>query len=103
MRVEVVHIDECPNWVAAGERVRGALDRVGLSDVPVEFVLVTTSEEAAESAFAGSPTILIDGVDVVPSGGQTTDLACRVYVTETGLAGLPSERQLEEGIRARLP
>ncbi|MGX5697662.1 hypothetical protein ACWKWP_15805 [Agromyces soli] len=102
MKVQVVHIDACPNWVEAGDRVRSALDGAGLAEVPVEFVLLRTPEEAAEVEFAGSPTILVDGADVFPSGGRTTDLACRVYFTEAGLAGLPSEEQLSAAIRSRI-
>jgi hypothetical protein len=99
--VQVVHIDDCPNSAVAGERMRAALDAVGLTSVPVEFVLVRTPQDAADVEFAGSPTFLIDGVDVFPLGVRTTDLACRVYMTESGLAGLPTTSQLEAAIRAR--
>ncbi|GEK86572.1 hypothetical protein [Microbacterium aerolatum] len=102
MKVDVVHIDDCPNWVTAGDRVRAALDALGMVDVPVGYVLLRTPEEASEVVFAGSPTILLDGQDAFASGGSTTDLACRVYMTDTGLAGLPSVRQIEDTIRDRL-
>jgi len=102
VKIQVVHIDECPNWETTGDRVQAVLGRLGLPDVPVEFVLVETLVDAAAVGFAGSPTVLVDGEDVVPSAGQTTNIACRVYATETGLAGLPSESQIEAGIRARL-
>lgn len=102
MKVDVVHIDDCPNWVTAGDRVRAALDALGMVDVPVGYVLLRTPEEASEVVFAGSPTILLDGQDAFPSGGSTTDLACRVYMTDTGLAGLPTVSQIEHAIRDRL-
>lgn len=101
MRVEILHIDECPNWMDAGTRVRAALDAVGLPGITVEYLLLTTREEAAHVAFAGSPTILIDGVDAFPSDGRTADLACRVYMTGQGLAGLPTTEQLEHVLRER--
>lgn len=102
MKVQVVHIDECPNSAAAGERVRSALDAVGLADVPVEYVLVRTSDEAAAVEFAGSPTFLIDGHDAFPTGTRTSDLACRVYSVDGGFAGLPAQAQLEAAIVARV-
>jgi hypothetical protein len=102
MKVQVVHIDACPNWEAAGDRLRSALHAAGLAEVSVEYVLLTTPEQAAAVEFAGSPTILLDGRDAFPSAGRTTDLACRVYVTPNGLAGLPTQEQLEQAIRARL-
>lgn len=80
-------------------RVRAALDATGNADVPLEYRLLTTSAEAAGVPFAGSPTILIDGVDAFPSGGRITALACRVYSTGGGLAGAPTTEQLIEVFR----
>lgn len=101
MKVRVLHIDECPNWQEAGERTRRALDAIGLADVSVEFVLIRTADEAMATGFAGSPTISVDGEDLFPSDGRTADLACRVYLTDRGLAGAPTQEQLEEALRER--
>ena len=101
MKIQVLHIDDCPNWQEAGDRVRRALDSVGRSDVPVEFVLIRTEAEAASSGFAGSPTILLDDKDLFPSEGQTADLACRVYLTGRGFAGAPTVGQLERALQER--
>ncbi|TIH29839.1 hypothetical protein [Subtercola vilae] len=99
MRVEILHIDECPNWVEAGTRVRAALAELGCGDVEVTYRLLTDSVQAAAVPFAGSPTILLDGVDAFPSGGRTFALACRVYLGETGFVGVPSVAQLVEAIK----
>lgn len=99
IRVEILHIDECPNWVEAGARVRTALDAVGMASVDVSFRLLTTSAEASSVPFAGSPTILINGIDAFPDGARTADLACRVYWTESGFAGTPSVEQISNAIR----
>jgi hypothetical protein len=96
MNIEILHIEECPNWEEAGQRVRAALDATGRSAVRVDYRLLQTSEEATKVPFAGSPTILVDGVDAFPTNGQTTDLACRIYRTATGLAGTPTVDQLVE-------
>lgn len=100
MRIDVVHIDHCPSWVEAGDRVRRALALMGISDADVTFRLVRTSEEAAGQAFAGSPTILLDDEDLFPGHGATTQLACRIYQTPTGLAGLPTLEQITAAIDA---
>jgi len=102
VRVEILHIAECPNWVEAGARVREALGAAGLSAVDVSFRLLSNSHEAAETAFAGSPTILIDGSDAFPGGARTADLACRVYRTPSGFVGVPSVAEIGRAIRARL-
>lgn len=94
VNIEILHIDECPNWEETGERVRSALNETGHPDVPINYRLLTTAEEAAAVVFAGSPTILLDGADVFPSGGRTSDLACRIYRTATGFSGMPTVDQL---------
>lgn len=69
MKIEVQHIDECPNWGDVGKVVAEVLDELGITEVSMTFTLIHTPEDAAAHQFAGSPTILIDGVDAVP--GQT--------------------------------
>ncbi len=102
MRVRLLRIDECPNWADAEVRLRAALDELGLSDTPVAVELLATPEDTVGTAFAGSPTIEVDGTDLFPSDGATNDLACRVYRTPTGLAGLPTQEQIVEALRARV-
>lgn len=101
MKVEVVHIEDCPNWEEAGRRVRAALDTIGARKVGVDYRLVASSEDAAAVWFAGSPTILIDGADAFPTGGRTTGLACRVYYTDDGISRLPAVEQLVRAIGQR--
>ena len=100
MKAEVLHIEECPSWEQAGRSLRAALDSTGDRDVPITFRLVASPTEAARVPFAGSPTILIDGQDLFPSDGRTSDLACRVYLTPKGLAGRPTQEQLETALTA---
>lgn len=98
MRIEILHIDECPNWLEAGRRLEDALVATGHPDVSVNFRLLRSSQEAEAVHFAGSPTITLDGDDLFSSAARISDLACRVYVTPTGLAGLPTTEQLVEAI-----
>ena len=94
MKIEILHIGECPNWEEAGRRARIALEEAGALDATIEYRLLSTPEEASRVPFAGSPTVLINGIDAFPGGERTTDLACRVYPTDQGLAGLPTTEQL---------
>jgi hypothetical protein len=94
MKIEILHIADCPNWQEAGGRTQSALAQAGVQGAAIEYRLLSSPEDAAKVPFAGSPTILIDGVDAFPSDGRTSDLACRVYFTHPGLAGLPTTEQL---------
>ncbi len=98
MKLEVLHIEDCPNWEEAGRRLQVARATTGHGVVPISYRLLRTPGEAAPTAFAGSPTITVDGRDLFPSEGRTSDLACRVYLTPSGLAGLPTVDQLAEAL-----
>jgi len=102
MHVSVLHIDDCPNWVEASSRLVTALRNVGIPNTEVSFVVLRTPEDASRVPFAGSPTILVDGEDLFPSTGRSTDLACRIYRTDGHVAGLPSLEDIEEALRHRL-
>jgi hypothetical protein len=102
VEIQVLHIDDCPNWLEAGARVRSVLDDFGRTDVKLSFGLIGDRATASDTAFAGSPTIVINGVDLFPSEGQTSDLACRIYVTPHGLAGLPTTDQIHDVLAAAL-
>ena len=90
MRVEILTIADCPNALRAREVVAEAVTALRLSDVTVSEQLIATEEAAAQVAFAGSPTVLVDGIDLEPAVTPTGNLACRIYENRAGMAGYPS-------------
>ncbi|AOW94446.1 alkylmercury lyase [Rhodococcus sp. WMMA185] len=101
MKVEILYFDGCPNWRETADRVRAAATAIGHPDIEIVYQRISSDAEAAASPFAGSPTILVDGVDAFDDAEPVTELACRIYPTEAGLAGLPSTEQLADALRAR--
>ena len=101
MKVEILYFDGCPNWEETADRVRAAASLIGQSDIEIGHRLISSDAEAAASAFAGSPTILVDGVDAFDDAVQLTELACRVYSTDRGLAGLPTVDQLAASLQSK--
>lgn len=81
MDFEVLHIGDCPNGEQAADRLQEAMNSTGHGDESIGFRLLLSSEDAVGTAFAGSPTITLDGIDLIPSQGATSDLACRIYMT----------------------
>jgi hypothetical protein len=101
MRIELLHIRECPNSAEAAERVRAALAGLGQPEAEVRMRLLRGPGDAAGTAFAGSPTITVDGKDIFADGAPTSDLACRIYRTPAGLAGMPTTDQIRDALRGR--
>lgn len=94
MKLEVLHVTDCPN-------LPPLLDRLAtITDAPVITRLVQSDAEAAEHGMAGSPTLLIDGVDPF-AGAEPCEcgVACRLYRDENGhLAPIPTVDQLRDAI-----
>ncbi|UQU67522.1 hypothetical protein COUCH_15160 [Couchioplanes caeruleus] len=102
MQVSVLYFAECPNWVDAGQRMRTALDTIGLDEVEVQFLAVETVEEAAAVGFGGSPTFLVDEVDLFGPPSSAGALTCRVYPTESGLSRVPTLADLVAKLEERI-
>jgi len=64
------------------------------SDVKVVQQLIESPEQAERVGFRGSPTILVDGRDPFATGGEAIGMTCRIYATDEGHQGAPTESQL---------
>ena len=97
MKVQLLTFPDCPN----AEATRDMLQRVLASSATrtsIEEVDTTAPETPAPLRGWGSPTILIDGMDVegqeAPNGAS-----CRLYQDEVGrLRGMPPETLLRSAL-----
>ena len=94
MDVTLLYFDDCPNWLEADAHLRSLAAE--LPDVTLTRHLVDTPEEAERTRFRGSPSILVDGIDVLADPDDPVGLSCRMYQTPDGLAGSPTFGQLRE-------
>jgi hypothetical protein len=94
VELTLLYFDGCPHWRAAEDNVRLALAEVGKADVDVRREVVDTIEKAERVGFLGSPTILVNGNDPFATPGAAPGLSCRMYRTDTGMAGSPTVAQL---------
>jgi proline dehydrogenase len=79
MRVELLATHDCPHIERAEDIARGALADNGHTTA-IERVYVSDLDHAAGLGFHGSPTLRIDGRDVVPPPvGDPVHLGCRLY------------------------
>ncbi len=98
--IELLHIADCPNSGETLLRLQRAVENTMLANTFIKSTLIDSAETAASFPFAGSPTILVDGVDLFPTDGRTNDLACRIYLTPNGMAGAPTQQQIEAALNA---
>jgi hypothetical protein len=65
----------------------------------IEEVEITSPEDVERRRFLGSPTVLVDGVDIDPGARHRTDFSysCRMY---SGVSGQPPEEMLIAALRS---
>jgi hypothetical protein len=100
VHIEIRYFDECPSWRALQESVE-AIARGRELDATVTLTRVDTREAAEQLAFRGSPTILIDCEDP-DDPDAPVGLSCRIYRTDEGFAGRPSDAEVETALMQRL-
>lgn len=94
MKVTIQYFDGCPHWKLADARVRTVIAGLSYEDVTLEYQLIDSPETADRVGFLGSPTILVDGRDPFATGTEQVGMSCRVFRTENGVEGAPTESQL---------
>lgn len=97
MRIEVLHVPDCPNLERARARLREAVDAAAV-EASVEELEIATATSAATLGMHGSPTILVDGVDAFPTSHRQPSMSCRLFDTPNGLDGAPTVAQLVEAL-----
>jgi hypothetical protein len=102
VNVEVLWWEGCPSTDKARAAVDEALADLGMEGVPVQMREVRTDDDARDAGFVGSPTILIDGVDLVPAAAEEhIGLSCRVYRRRDGrVSPIPDPDDLREALRS---
>ena len=98
MKVEILYVAECHSRSAAVKLVKDVLAAQGVTS-EIQEVLVRDERMANEFKFLGSPTIRINGRDVVrgPKQEQSFALCCRLY-SGSDDAGLPPTELIRSAV-----
>jgi arsenate reductase len=94
LRTELLVTADCPNAEKTESLVKRTVERL-LPDAAFTRIVVSSSAEAEELAFPGSPTVRINGEDLAGPDPGPPAYACRMY--DDG-HGVPPEWLLEVGI-----
>jgi hypothetical protein len=99
LRVTFQYIDDCPSHEQALARLRKVLHEEGIS-VKIDIIKIESDEQAKRLRFVGSPTIIVNDIDIDPQTNDRYGLACRAYLLEDGrISPLPSEEMIRRVIR----
>ena len=100
LRVELLAVEDCPHL----DQARRDLESVvggGVIEVPIQLILVGSVDDAEFLGFQGSPTIRVNGDDVVPQPDLPIALGCRIYRDAQGRAmGSPPVELIEASVDA---
>lgn len=101
--VELLAWSGCPSHPAAEQMMRGILDDLGLTGVPVELSWIEDDDMAVRRRFVGSPSFRVDDTELIPV--DATDkygLTCRVYQLADGrFSPTPDPGELRQAVAAR--
>jgi hypothetical protein len=101
--IELLYWSGCPSWPAALEDLRAAARSAGFDESQIAIRQVETDDEAESQRFPGSPTIRVDGRDIVDPGDEPVGLSCRVYRRRDGrISPTPDPADLREALTGAL-
>jgi hypothetical protein len=100
MTVELLWWDGCPSHPEALADLERILHEEGVP-ADVTRVEIEDDEQARRERFPGSPTIRIDGRDIVqPEEGEPYSLTCRVYRRRDGrISPVPDPEDVRDAVR----
>ncbi|WP_433561217.1 organomercurial lyase [Nocardia sp. CA-151230] len=99
MKLEILQVPDCPNVAVLEDRIRRATagHRIVLE---ISHRFIDDPDEAAAAGMAGSPTLLVDGVDPFAAPGQVPSVSCRLYRSESGgMDGAPTVGALRAALQ----
>ena len=103
MRIELLWWEGYPSYPQALHELRGILDEEGVLE-EVDLIQVLDDKQARRERFPGSPTVRIDGEDLIPpTEAEPFSLTCRVYQLRDGrISPTPDPEDVREAVRRRI-
>lgn len=95
MRIEILYVEDCPNFLPARDLLKAILREEGVQ-VDVSEIEVKDASAARRLQFSGSPTIRINGLDIETDARSVPGVgfSCRRYRN-----GLPSEAMIRAALK----
>jgi len=102
MQIDFLYFEDCPSHDKALARLHDVLAEEALT-ADINVHKMETEEQAAQWRFVGSPTIMVNGEDIVPTEQADYSLSCRVYQWDDGrFSPLPSPEMIRRGLHRHM-
>ena len=100
MKVELLYFSGCPNAESYAPHLRELLRPTHHQLVERE---IADEAGAIREHFLGSPSVRVDGRDVEPGAADRSDFgwSCRLYFTDDGPCGAPSDHWVWQALGER--
>ena len=92
--IEILYFEGCPSHNSTTALARIVVRECGFAAEIIE-TCVRDLAQAKQTGFSGSPTILVNGTDIEPHVLPAAELGCRLYLSRTGLRGVPPRELLQ--------
>lgn len=97
--IELLYWEGCPSYPRALDRLTEELRNQQLNPALLKVIEIKTQQDAERERFVGSPTIRIDGADVIEPSEQHYGLECRIYYRRDGRTSpLPDPDDIKEAL-----
>lgn len=98
MRIQFLWWEGCPSHPEAWQRLHSVLAELDIK-TEIESIEIKTEADAERWRFPGSPTILVNGIDIDPQAQPAYRLTCRLYFREDGRPSpLPSAETIKRAL-----
>ena len=97
MKIEILFFDGCPSWLTAYQYLQEILEENGM-EIKIDQIRIDSDEKAKIHQFPVSPTIRLNGMDLFPIEQADYRLGCRIFQTEEGYAGSPTQEMIEQNL-----
>ena len=102
LKVDFLYFEDCPSHDRALQLLEEVLREEG-AEAQVDVRRVETDREAEELRFPGSPTIRINGFDIIEDPALPIGLSCRAYRQPNGrISPLPPRDAIAHAVRMAL-
>lgn len=101
-KIELLWWAGCPSHPKAQAMLEAALTKAGLDPTRIERLQLVTLDDAVRENFVGSPTIRVNGQDIVAAQPDDVPaLTCRLYFKANGRpSALPEQEVIDQAVAA---